>query len=101
VQGEVIQPGSYEIQGPTTLLGALALARGESRVASLNEVVVFRTVNGQRMGAVFDVHSIRSGTAKDPEIVSNDLVIVGYSQAKSIWRDILSSVPLLNVFRPY
>jgi polysaccharide export outer membrane protein len=53
------------------------------------------------MGAVFDVNSIRSGTAKDPEIVSNDLVIVGYSQAKSIWRDILSSVPLLNVFRPY
>lgn len=101
VQGEVVQPGVYQIEGPTTLLGALALARGETRVASLHEVVVFRTVNGQRMGAVFDINSIRSGTAKDPEILSNDLVVVGYSPAKSIWRDILSSVPLLNVFRPY
>jgi polysaccharide export outer membrane protein len=101
VQGEVVQPGVYQIEGPTTLLAALALAKGETRVASLNEVVVFRTVNGQRMGAVFDINSIRSGTSKDPEIVSNDLVVVGYSRAKSIWRDILSAAPLLNVFRPY
>lgn len=101
VQGEVAQPGVYQIEGPTTLLGAIALAKGETRVASLNEVVVFRNVNGQRMGAVFDINSIRSGTASDPEILSNDLVVVGLSQAKSVWRDVLSSVPLLNIFRPF
>jgi polysaccharide export outer membrane protein len=101
VQGEVVQPGVYQIEGPTTLLGALALAKGETRVASLDQVVVFRTVNGQRMGAVFDISSIRSGTAKDPEIVSNDLIVVGNSPIRSLWRDVLSAAPLLNVFRPY
>lgn len=101
VQGEVVQPGVYQIEGPTTLLGALALAKGETQIASLNEVVVFRTINGRRMGAVFDVRSIRSGQSEDPEIRSNDLVIVGYSSAKRVWRDIVSSMPMLNIFRPF
>ena len=100
VQGEVVQPGVYQIEGPTTLLGALALAKGETQIASLKEVVVFRTINGKRMGAVFDVKSIRSGQSEDPEIRSNDLVVVGYSSAKRFWRDIVSSMPILNVFRP-
>lgn len=102
VQGEVTQPGVYQIEGSTTtLLAALALARGETRVAALENVVVLRNVNGQRMGAVFDLNSIRSGQAKDPEILSNDTVIVGNSQGKSVWRDILNAVPLLNLFRPF
>lgn len=102
VQGEVTQPGVYQIEGSsTTLLGALALARGETRVAALENVVVLRTVNGQRMGAVFDINSIRSGQDKDPEILSDDTVIVGNSQGKSVWRDILNAVPLLNLFRPF
>ena len=101
VQGEVVQPGVYEIQGPTTLLGALSLAKGETQLASLNEVVVFRTVGGQRMGAVFDVASIRTGQADDPEIRSNDLVVVGYSSARRVWKNILSSIPVLNIFRPF
>lgn len=101
VQGEVNQAGVYDIKGRTTLLEALALARGETRVAALQEVVVFRTVNGQRMGAVFDVRAIRSGQAEDPAIVGNDIVVVGYSQARAIWRDILQSAPILGLFRPY
>jgi polysaccharide export outer membrane protein len=101
VQGEVAQPGVYTIEGPTTLLGALALAKGETQIASLNEVVVFRTINGKRMGAVFDVKSIRSGQSEDPEIRSNDLIVVGYSSAKRFWRDVVSSMPILNVFRPF
>lgn len=101
VQGEVTQPGVYPIEGPTTLLGALSLAKGETQIAALNEVSVFRTVNGQRMGARFDVMSIRRGEANDPEIRSNDLIIVGYSGAKRMWRDVLSSIPILNAFRPF
>jgi polysaccharide export outer membrane protein len=73
IEGEVVQPGVYDIKGGTTLLGALALARGETRVASLREVVVFRTVGGTRMGAVFDIAAIRSGRADDPRLVGNDM----------------------------
>ena len=101
VQGEVAQPGVYPIEGPTTLLGALALAKGETELASLSEVAVFRTVNGQRMGAMFDVNSIRRGQAQDPEIRSNDLVIVGYSQSRRMWRDLRSFIPILNIFQPF
>lgn len=101
VQGEVIQPGIYEIQGPTTLLGALSLAKGEAPAAKLNEVVVFRTVNGQRTGAVFDVTSIRNGQSEDPEIVSNDMVVVGFSAAKRTWRDVIASIPIMGIFRPF
>lgn len=100
VQGEVTQPGVYEIKGPTTLLEALAMAKGETRVAALKEVVVFRTSNGERMGAVFDVASIRRGDAPDPQVLGNDVVVVGYSNSRSIWRDIVGAAPLLNVFRP-
>jgi polysaccharide export outer membrane protein len=101
VQGEVTEPGVYQIDGPTTLLGALSLAKGETQIAALNDVAVFRTVNGQRMGAVFDVTSIRNGQANDPEIRSNDLIIVGASGGKRLWQNVLSSVPILNIFRPF
>ena len=101
VQGEVVEPGIYPIEGPTTLLGALSLAKGETQMAALNDVVVFRNVNGQRAGAVFDIQQIRSGQAPDPQIRSNDMIIVGYSGSRRMWRDILNSMPILNIFRPF
>lgn len=101
VQGEVNQAGVYEVKGRTTLLEALALARGETRVARLQEVVVFREVNGQRMGAVFDVAAIRRGQAEDPIVLGNDVVVVGLSHAKSIWRDVRESAGIVSVFRPF
>ena len=100
VQGEVNQAGIFEIRGRTTLLEALALARGETRVAALRDVVVFRNINGERMGALFDVNSIRRGEAADPEILGNDVVVVGYSGARAFWRDLLQAAPLLGIFRP-
>jgi polysaccharide export outer membrane protein len=101
VQGEVMQAGVYDIRGPTTLLGALSLARGETRVAALSQVLVYREVNGKRVGALFNVEQIRKGILPDPEILGNDVVVVGYSKGKAIWRDILSTSPLLGVFRPF
>lgn len=99
VQGEVTEPGVYELKGPTTLLEVLSLAKGETPIAQLREVVVFRTINGQRMGAVFDVSTIRRGEANDPQVQGNDLVVVGYSAARRFWRDVMTGMPLLNVFR--
>jgi polysaccharide export outer membrane protein len=78
----------------------ISLAKGETEIAKLDQVVVFRTVGGERMGAVFDVASIRSGSAADPVIRGNDLVVVGYSAAKRFWHNVMSAAPLFNVFRP-
>jgi polysaccharide export outer membrane protein len=100
IQGEVTEPGVYPMTGPTTLLDAISLAKGETDVATLRQVVVFRTINGQRMGAVFDVASIRRGEAADPVLQGNDLVVVGYSSAKRFWKDVVSTAPLFNIFRP-
>jgi polysaccharide export outer membrane protein len=100
VEGSVTEPGVYEIRGRTTLLDALAMAKGTSRVAALTQVVVFREINGQRMGALFDVKQISSGRARDPEILGNDTVVVGLSSVKAVWRDILIASPLVSAFRP-
>lgn len=100
VQGEVRTPGVYPVKGPATLLEAISLAQGETQVAALNQVVILRMVEGERMAALFDVASIRRGEAPDPAIFGNDVVIVGYSNIRGLWRDVLQTTPLLNVFRP-
>lgn len=101
VQGEVTQAGVFEIRGKTTLLEALAMAKGETRVAALSQVLVYRELNGQRVGALFNVEQIRKGILPDPELLGNDVVVVGYSKGKGLWRDILATTPLLGVFRPF
>ena len=100
VQGEVSAPGVYELKGPTTLLETLSLAKGEQRSAKLEQVVVFRTINGQRMGAVFDVKQIRAGLANDPQVLGNDVVVVGYSEARRFFEDVKGILPVFNTFRP-
>ena len=101
VEGSVTDPGVFEIRGRTTLLDALAMAKGPTRVARINEVVVFRDINGQHTGAVFDVSAIRTGRMPDPEILGNDTVVVGFSNVKAAWRDFLSTAPLIAIFRPF
>lgn len=98
VEGQVMKAGAYPVDGQTTLLGAIALAQSPTRIAKLDEVVVFRTVNNQRMAARFDLGRIRAGRDPDPQILGGDVVVVGFSQAKSIYRDILQAAPLFNVF---
>ncbi len=100
VTGQVNYSGVYDIRNSTTLLEAIAMARGESEIAKMDEVVIFRTIDGQRMAARFDVNAIRSGAMADPRILGNDVVVVGLSEAKAIWRDIRQVVPIVAVFRP-
>ena len=100
VQGAVQEPGVYDVKGRTTLLEALSMAKGETKIASMKEVAVFRTVNGQRMGAVFDVASIRRGLSQDPEILGNDVVVVAESRNRAMWQNVLGAMPILNFFRP-
>jgi polysaccharide export outer membrane protein len=61
-------------------------------------VVIFRTINGQRMVARFDVKDIRGGVSPDPIIMDGDLVVVGNSKIKTLWQDFLKTAPLFNAF---
>lgn len=100
VDGSVGQPGVYPLIGKTTLIQAVAMARGLNREANEKKVAVFRTVNNQRMVAVFDLNEIRTGKMADPQIFANDVVFVDRSGGKTLWRDVISAVPLIGMFVP-
>ena len=96
VDGQVGKPGLYPVLGRMTLQRAVATAGGLSEFADLNDVVVFRTVDGQRMAGLYNLAAIRAGAYEDPEVYSNDLVIVGDSQARRLFRDVLTASPLIT-----
>lgn len=99
VEGDVNDPGIFPIQGQMTLLRVLALAKSTNKVASTDEVIVFRTIDGQRKGAIFDINRIRKGVDPDPRILGNDIVVVGFNSVKGAYRDFLNLGPILNAFR--
>lgn len=101
VEGQVSQPGEFPFRPGLTLVKAIAQARSPSNVAKLDQVVIFRTINGQRMGGQFDLQAIRDGRADDPRLAAGDVVIVGFSSVKGAWRDFLQAAPLLGIFRPF
>lgn len=101
VEGQVEQPGVYEVMPGATLLTSMALARSTTDRARLDEVLVFRNIDGQRMGARFDLAAIRAGKAADPAILPGDVVVVGYSQLRGVFQDILKTAPLFNVFTSF
>lgn len=98
IEGQVTEPGVYAVDPSTTLLAAIARAKSPTTIAKLDEVLIFRTVGGQRMGGRFDIREIRAGKAPDPQILAGDTIVVGLSEGRSIYRDILQAAPLLNLF---
>ena len=98
VEGDVREPGIFEAMPGTTLLSALAQAKSTTDTARLDEVMIFRVLNGQRLGARFNVGDIRNGRAADPMILAGDTVVVGRSGLKESWKQFLQAVPLFNLF---
>lgn len=96
VEGEVKKPGLYPVIGRLTLLRAVALAEGTTEFSKLNQVVIFRTVKGQDLAALYSLKAIRTGGYQDPEVYANDVVVVGDSQARRTFKDVIQIVPLLT-----
>jgi polysaccharide export outer membrane protein len=101
VDGSVRGPGVFPLKGTTTLMRAVAMAKGTSEDANPSRVIVFRTVNGQRSAGAFDLQAIRRAESEDPVIYGNDLVIVDGSRARTLFRDVLNSLPILGLLRPF
>lgn len=95
VDGEVRQPGIYPVAGPMTLMRAIARAQGTTDYAQISHVVLFRTVNGRQMAALYDVRAIRLGAYEDPPIYPQDLIVVGESRARRLFPQIIQGVGLL------
>ncbi len=96
VGGEVNRPGAYPSAGATTLLRSINLAGGLTKVAQSDDVLVLRTVGGQRYIGVYNLAAIQRGNYNDPPIYSEDIVMVGDSAFRRSLDSIIQVLPLLT-----
>jgi polysaccharide export outer membrane protein len=95
VDGQVEQPGLYPVQGTMTLMRSVALARGTTEFADTSDVVIFRTVGNQEMAALYNLGAIRRGNYPDPRVYANDVIVVGDSPGRRLFKDYLQAGGLI------
>jgi polysaccharide export outer membrane protein len=95
VDGQVGQPGTYPITANMTLMRAVAAARGNGEFARLDDVVIFRQVEGKAMAGLYDLGQIRRGVYPDPPIYAGDIIQVGDAKGRRQFQQFLQTVPLL------
>lgn len=98
VEGAVNEAGVFELKGRTSLLEAVAKAKGVAKGANPHKVTIIRSVDGTPHAASFDLAAIGAGRAGNPEVIGNDVVIVDESKSKSIFHGIVEVLPFLYVF---
>ena len=96
VEGAVKRPGVIPIAGGMSLLQAIAQAGGLEEVAD-TEVALFREVNAVRSGAKYNLDAIRSGKAKDPQLIAGDLIVVPTSDVKQGINMVVKFLPLAQI----
>jgi polysaccharide biosynthesis/export protein len=100
IEGAVKKPGVYPIKGKTSLLQVIAMAESPDKESASSTVVVFRTVDGKRSAARFDIDEIRHGKAEDPIIQQGDVIFVDTSTSKVVFNNFLRVLPTAAAFVP-
>lgn len=95
VDGQVIEPGLYPVTNQMTLLRAVASAKGLTEFAKQDDIVILRTVDGRKMAGLYNIGAIRRGAYPDPAIYANDVIVVGDSPQRRLFRDLIGVAPLL------
>ena len=98
LEGALKKPGIYPLTGKTTLIQAISMAQGLDDLADLSGVIVFRTIDGKRMGAVYVLAQVRAGTAPDPQIYGDDVIVIEKSGSRSAFREFIRSIPAIGIF---
>lgn len=101
VDGAVTKAGSFPVNGPTTLMQAVAAAGGTGPDANPRRVAIFRQISGKRQAAAFDLTSIRRGEAEDPQVYAGDIIVIDGSSVKALQKQLLNSLPILSIFKPF
>jgi len=101
VDGSVGKVGPVPVLGSMSLLQAVASAGGTTENANPRRVAIFRQIGGQRQAAAFDLTAIRRGEAPDPRVYAGDIIIVDGSATKALQRQLLNSLPILSIFKPF
>jgi polysaccharide biosynthesis/export protein len=94
IEGSVKTSGVYAMKGSTSLTQVLAMAGGMDETVASGDVVIFRTINGTRSAARFDVDAILHGKAADPELEPGDVIVADTSTTKVALHNVLSVIPL-------
>jgi polysaccharide export outer membrane protein len=100
VEGSVKSAGVFPLQGHMTLLKAIATAQGASEDAKLNDVVIFRMVNQQRVAGVVNLGDVGKGKVDDPVVYAGDVIVVPQSASRRVLKDIIGATPLLLFLHP-
>ena len=103
VEGSVKTTGIFALKGRTSLIQMVAMAGGIDTTVASGDVVVFRTIDGKRSAARFDVEAIKKGEAEDPEVEPGDVVVIDTSSTKVALNNVLRFLPLATsaaVFAP-
>jgi len=101
VDGAVNRSGSFPVNGPLSLMQAVALAGGTGPEANPRRVAVFRQIGGKRQAAAFDLTSVRRGEMEDPPVYAGDIIVIDGSAIKAAQKQILNSLPVLSIFKPF
>ena len=92
VGGQVNKPGAYPSREAPTLMQVVNLAGGTTEYAKLDDVLIFRTVDGQRYIGIYNLSAIVRGNYSDPEVFPGDVIMVGDSPARRRLEAILQLV---------
>lgn len=76
VLGSVAKPGPYPMSGKMTLINALALAGGATKLADESRVQITRKVKNEQTFVVVDAQDVRRGDQEDIELIPGDVVFV-------------------------
>jgi len=96
VDGAVASPGVYPLGGRTTLMQAVAMAKGpDGANANIHKVSLFHTVDSKWTRTEYDLTKIRSGQVEDPVIEGRDVVIVAGSRSHQVLHDLGVVLPTL------
>jgi len=78
VQGEVRNPGPFQVQGPIDLQGVLSIAGGALNTADLRNISIIRRENETTQTITIDLyeHLKDTSAAKLPDITNGDIIVV-------------------------
>jgi len=96
IGGEVARPGAYPAIGRPTLLRVINQAQGLDEYAKKDDVLIMRTVDGQRYIGLYNLKAIERGNGPDPRLYPNDIVMVGDSPGDRRLDSILQLAPIIS-----
>lgn len=100
VAGAVGRTGVFQIAGPLTLMQAIAAAGDPGAIPDIHNLLLIRTLHGERVGARFDLDKIRLGEAQDPSILDQDVIFLPRAPVRVVLKDSLFR-DLLDLINPF